>query len=137
MTVLVLISTIHWAAKERPVKEKHSTIRDGKRLVWYTEKLWLKTRSLVPFEIELSSIRELDQDCWFGQGRKPTLREIAGHCKRINTATMEWPIILNADGSLMDGGHRVCKALLEGRRTIRAVRFDSMPDPDEVHAVVP
>ncbi len=32
----------------------------------------------------------------------------------------------------MDGGHRLCKALLEGRRTIRAVRFDVMPEPDEV-----
>jgi hypothetical protein len=58
---------------------------------------------------------------------------VARHCQRINAATFEYPIILNADGSLMDGGHRVCKALLEGRATIRAVRFEAMPDPDEIH----
>ncbi len=115
--------------------ERHSTIRNGKRLVWYTENLWSKASELRQFDAELSSIKELDEDCWFNLEKKPTLREIAGHCQRIQAATSEWPIILNADGSLMDGGHRVCKALLEGRKTIRAVRFESMPDPDEVHAV--
>lgn len=119
-------------------RQKHSTVRDGKRLVWYTEQLWSHARALTPFEVELASIRELDQDCWFGpgsSGRKPTLREVASHCQRINAANLEWPIILNADGSLMDGGHRVCKALLDGRRTISAVQFAVMPEPDEVHAV--
>jgi hypothetical protein len=118
-------------------RERHGTTRDGKRLVWYTERLWAEARTLKPFDIELSAIRELDRDCWFDGGRKqPTLREVAGHCHRINAANLEWPIILNADGSLMDGGHRVCKALLDGRRTIRAVQFAVMPDPDEVHPVV-
>jgi hypothetical protein len=51
---------------------------------------------------------------------------------RINDADLSKPIILNADGSLMDGGHRLCKALLEGRQTILAVRFDVMPTPDEI-----
>jgi len=115
--------------------QKHSTIRHGKRLVWYTDRLWSESRALVPFDVELSSIRELDQDCWFGQGKTPTLREIARHCQRINSANLEQPIILNADGSLMDGGHRVCRAFAEGRTTIRAVRFESTPDPDEVHDV--
>ena len=122
-------------ARERSVPERHSTIRDGKRLIWYTENLWSKAKSLVPFEVELSSIRELDEDCWFGAGRLPTMRAIADHCARINSASFDWPIILNADGSLMDGGHRICRALLEGRRTIRAVQFQTMPEPDEVHAV--
>jgi hypothetical protein len=56
------------------VRETHSAVRDGKRLVWYTEKLWSQARTLEPFDIELSTIRELDQDCWFGpgsSGRKP------------------------------------------------------------------
>jgi hypothetical protein len=118
------------------VPHKHSTIRDGKRLVWYTENLWSAAGSLVPFDVELSAIRELDEDCWFDTGKKPTLREIAGHCQRINAASFEHPIILNDDGALMDGGHRVCKARLEGRETIRAVRFGSMPDPDEVHELI-
>jgi hypothetical protein len=114
------------------VRERHTTIRDGRRLVWYTENLWRLARSLAPFDVELSDIRELDQDCWFGSTKVPTMRSVAQHCERINRVDTRWPIILNADGALMDGGHRVCRALLEGKRTIRAVRFESMPEPDEV-----
>ncbi len=116
--------------------QKHSTIRDGKRLVWYTEKLWNQSRDLSPFEIEVSAIKELDENCWFG-GKKPTPREIARHCKKINNASLKYPIILNADGSLMDGGHRLCKAILEGYKTIKAVQFTSTPKPDEVHELAP
>ena len=113
--------------------QKHSTIRGGRRLVWYTEKLWALAARLVPFEIEIAALEELDRDCWFGDGKKPTLREVARHCRQINDASLDQPIILNADGSLMDGGHRLCKALLEGKKTITAVRFKTMPEPDEVH----
>ena len=113
--------------------QKHSTIRNGKRLVWYTEKLWAQSQDLSPFKIEIASIKELDRDCWFGPEKEPTLREIAQHCQRIMEASLEIPIILNDDGSLMDGGHRICKALIKGQKTIGAVRFESMPEPDEIH----
>ena len=112
--------------------QKHSTIRNGKRLVWYTKKLWILSGDLSPFEIEVSSIKELDEDCWFGE-MTPTLREMARHCKKINNASLKYPIILNVDGSLMDGGHRLCKAILEGHKTIKAVQFTSRPKPDEIH----
>ncbi len=68
-------------------------------------------------------------------GKMTTLREIARNCRRINDTSLEKPIILNADGSLMDGGHRLCKALLEGKRTIMAVQFTTMPEPDEIHGL--
>ena len=116
--------------------QKHSTIRDGKRLVWCTKKLWMQSRDLSTFEIDISSIKELDKDCWFGE-KQPTLREIARHCEKINNASLKYPIILNADGSLMDGGHRLCKAILEGRKTIKAVQFTSMPEPDEIQELDP
>ena len=32
----------------------------------------------------------------------------------------------------MDGMHRVCKALIEGRETITAVQFGQDPEPDYV-----
>ena len=53
--------------------EKHTTIRDGKRLLWYTVGLWQKADTLTPFEVDIASIRELDENCWFGSGG-PTLR---------------------------------------------------------------
>ena len=117
----------------------HSNVRDGKGLVWYSENLWRMAAALPVVEVALDSVKAwtgvaaLDEDCWFVGARVPTLREVARHCRRINAVTFEYPIILNDDGTLMDGGHRLCKALIEGRETIEAVRFPSMPPPDEVH----
>jgi hypothetical protein len=42
----------------------------------------------------------------------------------------EYPIILAPDGGVMDGMHRVARAIFEGRATIRAVQFEEMPEPD-------
>ena len=114
--------------------EKHTTVREGKRLLWYTERLWKEAEELKPFEIDVSSLKELDQNCWFDL-REPTLREVAKHFERIQSTQLKYPIILNEDGSLMDGGHRLCKALLEGKSKIMAVQFPVMPEPDEVSDV--
>ena len=111
--------------------ETHTTVRNGKRLLWYTEGLWKQAEQLVPFELEVASVKELDENCWFGSGG-PTLREVLRHFERIQKADLSYPIILNDDGSLMDGGHRLCKAILEGRTKIKAVQFLTMPVPDEV-----
>ena len=112
-------------------REKHTTIREGKRLLWYTERLWELSKNFEPFYISLDEITELDQDCWFG-AKEPTLREVAEHAKRIADADLSYPIILNDDGSLMDGGHRICKALIEGQTSILAVKFTEMPAPDDI-----
>lgn len=110
---------------------KHTTIRDGKRFLWYSDRLWSLASNLVPFEIEIDSIKEFDRNCWF-DSREPTLREVAKHVGRIQAAELGYPIILNDDGSLMDGGHRICKAYLEGKKKVLAVQFETMPEPDEV-----
>ena len=50
--------------------------------------------------------------------------------KRVLNTDLNYPIILNEEGFIMDGWHRVTKALLEGRETIKAVRFEKTPPPD-------
>lgn len=116
---------------QRPT-HTHSTERDGKRYIWYTERLWLLAKDLPEYEAEVEHFEELDRDCWFGESRTPTIREIAAHCRRINEADPRIPVIINENGRLMDGGHRLARALLEGRKTVKAVRFEEMPTPDEV-----
>lgn len=111
--------------------EKHTAVRDGRRLVWYTKRLWDLSRDLEPFELSIESIQELDCDCWFGS-TEPTMREVAKHAERIFNADLSYPVILNDDGSLMDGGHRICKALIRGQSSVQAVQFDVMPEPDLV-----
>ena len=63
---------------------------------------------------------------------KLTLREMVMHMKAVNAADLDKPIILDEDGELMDGRHRLMKAMLEGAATIKAVRFDENPSPDRV-----
>ena len=43
-----------------------------------------------------------------------------------------FPIQLSSDGRVMDGMHRVAKAVLAGHDTIEAVRFVDDPEPDYV-----
>jgi len=50
--------------------------------------------------------------------------QIVGHMKMIMDADLTKPIILDEDGYIMDGRHRLAKALYEGKKTILAVRFD-------------
>lgn len=58
-----------------------------------------------------------------------TLREMVGHMKSVRDADLRFPIILDEDGEVMDGRHRIMKALMEGKKTIKAVRFEKNPDP--------
>ena len=53
-------------------------------------------------------------------------------CKRVNQCSLEYPIILDDVGQIADGYHRLCKAILEGKETIKAIRLLEMPAPDRV-----
>jgi len=54
------------------------------------------------------------------------------HLQLIDEADLSYPIILAADGAVMDGRHPVAKAAREGRSEIEAVQFDADPEPDHV-----
>lgn len=64
--------------------------------------------------------------------QKLTLRDMVMHFKAVQDADMTKPIILDEDGELMDGRHRIMRALLDGAETIKAVRFDKNPNPCRV-----
>lgn len=85
------------------------------------------------FEVEdvrLAAIWEVDTVYWFGDREQPTVRKVIEHARLIQEVEDAYPIILGPDGRVMDGMHRVARALLQGADTIRAVRFDDVPDPD-------
>ena len=58
-----------------------------------------------------------------------TLRQMATYIRAVNDADLDYPIILDEDGEIMDGRHRIVKCLVEGIKTIKAVRFDKNPEP--------
>lgn len=74
--------------------------------------------------MKLDSIREIDEKFWFGdKNDEPTCRAIVEHMQLIEETDLSHPIILASDGRVMDGMHRVAKALLEDQETIEAVKF--------------
>lgn len=100
---------------------------------WDVHRLIEQSRDLVPERVPLSAIRELDEAFWANEPvQQLTCREITGHARLILDCDLTFPIILSRDGRVMDGMHRVCKALLEGHSDIEAVRFIEDPDPDFV-----
>jgi hypothetical protein len=100
---------------------------------WDVRGLVEKSRTLIPERVPLSSIRELDEFYWTNEGMQQlTCREIVEHTRLILDCDLTYPIILSSDGRVMDGMHRVCKALLQGHQDIVAVRFLNDPTPDYV-----
>ena len=47
---------------------------------------------------------------------------------RIQNTDLSHPILLDDHGTICDGWHRVAKAVMEGRTTIKAIRLQEMPD---------
>jgi hypothetical protein len=111
----------------------HSRQSERGLCVWSVDRLIELARDFPRERVPLAAIRELDEPFWCGgEGRRLTCREVAGHARLMLDCDLTHPIILSSDGRVMDGMHRVCKALLEGRSEIEAVRFAEDPVPDYV-----
>ncbi|HTW35036.1 MAG TPA: hypothetical protein VMD53_10495 [Rhizomicrobium sp.] len=104
---------------------------DGLR-AWDVDRLIALAAELPVIEVPLSEIGDLDRPYWYDHGYVPTCRSIMEHMRLIDGADLRHPIILSADGHVMDGMHRVVKAALEGRVGIAAKRFALDPKPDHV-----
>ena len=101
---------------------------------WDVDRLVALTKDLPRVEVPLSLIRELDEPFWFGRDDVPTCRAIVEHARLMEATDLNYPIILSSDGRVMDGMHRVCKAVLLGHPAITAVRFTIDPAPDYTDA---
>ncbi len=100
--------------------------------VWYTERLWQATKDLPIIDVEIESLRHLDAVCWFDDSFQPTLRNVVEHFVRMQRVDTNYPIILDPDGQIFDGAHRVAKAMAHGKSTIKAVQMNEVPPPDEI-----
>ena len=97
---------------------------------WDVDRLIELSRDLVPKGVALDGIDEVDTVYWFDEFQRPTVRNVIEHVRLINEVDLSFPIILGVDGRVMDGMHRIARAILEGRTTIMAVQLDVDPAPD-------
>lgn len=100
---------------------------------WDVHKLIAATAELQPEILPLAAVQELDETYWYEtDGSMPTCRSLAEHMRLVQEADLSYPIIIGPEGRVMDGMHRVVKALLEGRQQILAYRLRVLPAPDYV-----
>ena len=112
-------------------RQYHSRRVGSRTFIWDVHRLLDLTREYQVVDIPISHISELDEAFWFCTV-SPTCRAVAQHAKLIQDCDPVYPIILSSSGRVMDGMHRVCKALIEGRPTIAAVQFATDPEPDYI-----
>lgn len=102
---------------------------------WETEKSYIgdswwygRTLSQVAakvIEIDLQSL-DLSVSPW----EMSTIADFVAHSFDVQKCDYEYPIIMSPDGWIMNGWHRVVKALLEDKKTITAHRIVALPQPD-------
>jgi len=109
-------------------KQYHFRPGDAGLRAWDVDRLVALSRHLAPELVPVAGIRELDEAFWGSM----TCRDVAEHARLINECDLAHPIILSSDGRVMDGMHRVLKALMHGENHVWAVRFTSDPEPDHV-----
>jgi hypothetical protein len=97
---------------------------------WDVDRLIALTDGLPVEHVRLDEIAEIDSAYWFDEWHRPTVRSVVDHCRLIREVDPTLPIILGPGTRVMDGMHRVARALLEGSETISAVRLAELPDPD-------
>ena len=102
-------------------------------LAWDVARLIELTRAFPVGEALVAEIAELDEAHWYRhEGDSPTCRSLLNHMRLIHEADLEYPIILDSEGRVMDGMHRVYRAASIGVDKLPAVRFVTDPEPDYV-----
>ncbi|MFA7100060.1 MAG: hypothetical protein WC143_08305 [Eubacteriales bacterium] len=94
--------------------------------VWFVSRLIEMAKDLPVFDMPMQclNIYNLQPDI-------DTMLKFVTHMHQVYNADLNYPIILDEDGYVMDGRHRIAKALFLGLKSIRAVRFEQTPLPDK------
>lgn len=58
------------------------------------------------------------------------LDSFISHVNRVQSADLDVPLLISPSGGIIDGTHRLCKAVLEKRETVKVKYFKELPSPD-------
>jgi len=104
---------------------EENTFNDGDK-VWYVSNLICLAKNLPQFDLPLIAI-DSGREVW---SPVTSAYALAKQMRRVLDLDPEYPVILDELGFIMDGWHRIARALIEGKETVRAVRFDKTPPCD-------
>ena len=100
---------------------------------WHVPDIQIAAEGLPVKQISTKTF-DLDIDAWFGEACVPTIKNVVHHMKYVRDADLKNPIILSAEGHVLDGQHRLAKCLLEGISEIPAQQFKVNPPPFKVES---
>jgi len=114
-----------------------TTNRGGVYRSWPVLDLWELAKDLHTFELPPEQLPEFDfyidsepRFFWWSRARGTkeqfTMRDLADHIRRVNDADLSFPILLNPEGGVMDGLHRMMKAHILGV-CVRVQQFEEWP----------
>lgn len=113
------------AVKIAGVSIHENTYTSGKK-VWFVANLIDRSKDLVPFDLPLAAIYS-GPEVW---SPVSSAYELAKQMRRVLDVDTSHSVILDQEGFIMDGWHRVARALVDGKSTIKAVRFEETPPHD-------
>jgi hypothetical protein len=97
---------------------------------WDVDRLIGLVADLPVDDVALADLPEIDSEYWFDVSERPTVRKVVEHFRLVTEVDVSYPIILGPDNRVMDGMHRVARALLDGRPMIKAKRLSELPPAD-------
>lgn len=106
-----------------PTIDKQTFNDDNKR--WFVSRLIEKAKELPVQTMPMSAL-----NIYRLAPHIDNMKSFVSHVQAVMDADLSYPIILDDEGYVMDGRHRIAKAMLEGQETISFVRFDETPCPD-------
>ena len=81
--------------------------------------------------IESITLRHLDLSRFpWSNGSITSIDDYLYHAVRIRNTDISISVIIGWDGYIMDGWHRLVKAVLENKKTIKAYRFEKYVEPE-------
>jgi len=94
---------------------------------WYIPTLldFIEDNHSIEYDLDLTSI-DLGVMPW----RCKSMLQFIQHMIDIECVDFKYPIIISPGGWVMNGWHRVAKAILSGKSTIKAIRIFELPKPD-------
>ena len=103
--------------------------------VWDVNRLLRVHADLPTEQLALADVAELQQAYWYADSHPSTL-ELIEHMRLVAAADLAYPILIDAEGGLMDGMHRIVKAVLAGHSHIAAQRLPHTSAPDYINVDV-
>ena len=94
---------------------------------WQMSTLQEAVKHLPVFDLQLAAI-DLSSTAW----DVSNIAVYMYHHKRVEKANLKYPVILDPTGYVIDGWHRIVKAILKGKTEIKAVKLNVMPEPDVI-----